>query len=483
VRSSIGRKVVWFHVIIAAALGMFISFDLAVQQLKVKSTEKTPLEWACSSFEHSDCAKVSESDWGRFPFGAAEGQLSIPTAQLGLYFFTFVFCWGLIVGTTSFSRRWVHLFYTGLTAIGVGFSIYLEYVMWVVLDYWCPLCLASHVAGLIVFIGALLVWPRWEAPELILDPVEQSDDEPSGQDVPSPVPQASVTTDHWPDWRTLVLAPIIVLLVISSEHLYFNLRIQARQLELEKYYKNTYKNYLTRYNKWQHSWVDWSITKPVDIPLQGEPVRGPANARHRVVIYSDFLCPACRRFEEMFSERILPESKKYGGIKVTFKNWPISSECNPTDQRDTHPNACKPAYAIEAVRIIGGDNAFWKMHDLLWEHYDEMKEAENVVPILQDLAQKVGVDVDTFTKTMNSQEVKDLVVASIEEGMTLGDDLLKAGTIKESDHKWIKVNSTPAVFIDGKRMNSWGHITAWKRILMAPPPKKMTSKPTTRPSR
>ena len=102
-----------------------------------------------------------------------------------------------------------------------------------------------------------------------------------------------------------------------------------------------------------------------------------ADAAHTVVVFGDFQCPACAIFETNLNGWVVPTAEKsYGGVKVVFKHWPLSPACNKHTGRDAHPKACIAARAAEAARIVGGDEAFWKMHDLLFASREALKDAD-----------------------------------------------------------------------------------------------------------
>ena len=77
--------------------------------------EKGFYDAICTGFAHSDCERVSQSKWGRFPFGQEEGKPSVPTSELGLIYYIFVICWLLWIrgatrrdGLCTFSFYWLH---------------------------------------------------------------------------------------------------------------------------------------------------------------------------------------------------------------------------------------------------------------------------------------------------------------------------------------------------------------------------------------
>jgi protein-disulfide isomerase len=90
------------------------------------------------------------------------------------------------------------------------------------------------------------------------------------------------------------------------------------------------------------------------VPVDGSPVRGPADALVTVVEVSDFECPFCKRSSATLKKI---ESTYAGKVRVVFKHNPLSM----------HPNAVPAAVMAEAARDEGGDAKFWAMHDRLYD--------------------------------------------------------------------------------------------------------------------
>src|SRR5207244_10644653 len=104
---------------------------------------------------------------------------------------------------------------------------------------------------------------------------------------------------------------------------------------LEHYWEQQYRRYD---NRWQQTYLGWTLTPPVEIAVKDSPMRGSAGAPHTVVIFSDFQCPTCKAFEQWFMGNIVARmAPRYGGLKVVFKYWPISTKCNAFASRDLHP--------------------------------------------------------------------------------------------------------------------------------------------------
>jgi protein-disulfide isomerase/uncharacterized membrane protein len=445
--------------------------------------EESLLEELCGGWKTSSCEDVTVSKWGEVKLGGEDSRINIPTAELGLFYFIAVFGWLVLVGQVSVSRWWYHLPFMALTAFGLGVATLLDIVMFTQLEKWCPLCFATHIGSLLLFIFALLLWPRRPKKTDVWLPVSQQKlDKISGakgeETQPSPGKPA------WPPKRMMVIAPVVILLSIALVHLYLvnrnsylnakltrayvklqktnldnareSLESHEKKLQRVQYLKNRYKKHYQRFSdKWQHAYLSWSLMPKVDIDTENEPFRGPADAPHTLVEYSDFGCPSCAKFEKHL-ERIAKIAEPYGGVKIIFKHWPIcKAGCNPYAYNDLHPQACAAAYAAEAAHVLGGSDAFWKMHEILYARQSEWKDDPSR---FASYAQQIGLDVEAFKKAMDSEEVKQKVRSDVEEGTNLGKNL------DEEERQWIKVNGTPAVFVDGKRLLNTRKVQAWKAI-------------------
>ena len=132
-----------------------------------------------------------------------------------------------------------------------------------------------------------------------------------------------------------------------------------------------------------------------------------------VEVFADFQCPYCAQFAKTVRQL---QSNGVEGVKtnVVFKNFPLSF----------HPDAQLAAQAAMAAREQG---KFWEMHDLLYANQAALKRED-----LLRTATKLGLDMDRFSKDLDSDRVKQIVVADFFEGMKLG------------------VQGTPTFFINGK---------------------------------
>lgn len=160
--------------------------------------------------------------------------------------------------------------------------------------------------------------------------------------------------------------------------------------------------------------AEWDMTVPafrVEIETDGHAAVGPAGAPVELVVFSDFECPYCRRFNtslDRLREEFLSE------VRVVFRHHPL---------RNIHPRAQK---AAEASLCAGDQGKFWEFHDALWTDEDLSADA------LDRHASGIGLDSDTFGDCLNSGRYYEQVEADVQAALGLGQ------------------GGTPAVFVNGR---------------------------------
>ncbi len=152
-----------------------------------------------------------------------------------------------------------------------------------------------------------------------------------------------------------------------------------------------------------------------DAPSMGDP-----KALVTLVEYSDFECPVCRNLHDVLRD-MLP--KYPGKLRVIFKDFPIEQ---------LHPWARTAAIAGRCA-YQQNPAAFWKMYDFIYDN-QEIISAANAWTMMLDYAGQSGLEADTFKVCMASPDAGDAVNASRANGQLL------------------EVNSTPTVFVNGRRM-------------------------------
>lgn len=152
----------------------------------------------------------------------------------------------------------------------------------------------------------------------------------------------------------------------------------------------------------------------VKISTQGDPYKGPLNARVTMVEFSDFQCPFCSKAVAQANALVQAFPND---LRLVFKQFPL----------DTHRDA---EFGAEAALAAHNQGKFWEMHDLLYAGFPDLSR-ETVF----GYAKKIGLDMKKFTADMDSHRFKNDVHNEEQQGELAG------------------VEGTPTFYINGKRYN------------------------------
>jgi protein-disulfide isomerase len=136
-----------------------------------------------------------------------------------------------------------------------------------------------------------------------------------------------------------------------------------------------------------------------------------------IVEYTDYQCPFCQRHSSETLTLLAANQIATGEVYYILKDLPLDS---------IHPNA---RAAAAAARCAGQQDAYWEMHDALFENQERLSDLPRETFL--DLAVTLNLDLEAFKTCLDSEEVMAAVQADIDEAAALGAD------------------STPYFFIDG----------------------------------
>jgi protein-disulfide isomerase len=132
-----------------------------------------------------------------------------------------------------------------------------------------------------------------------------------------------------------------------------------------------------------------------------------------IVEFTDFQCPSCAKSQPVL-EAIAAE---FGDkVRLVVRDFPL----------DQHTFAFKAAEAAEAAREQG---KYWEYIAILFLNQSALEVAK-----LKEYATQVGLDRKRFDEALDSNKFAEKVRRDLNDGMKLG------------------VNSTPTVFINGRRV-------------------------------
>jgi protein-disulfide isomerase len=142
-------------------------------------------------------------------------------------------------------------------------------------------------------------------------------------------------------------------------------------------------------------------------------VRGKFDAPLTLLEYGDYECPYCGRASPIVNELRVHLGDR---LRLIFRHFP---------QNSVHPHASVAAQAAESA---GAQGNFWEMHDLLFEHQDDLANAD-----LDHYALRIGLEIYQFETDMSSGRFAKRVRDDAESGEDSG------------------VKGTPTFFINDKR--------------------------------
>lgn len=137
-------------------------------------------------------------------------------------------------------------------------------------------------------------------------------------------------------------------------------------------------------------------------------VLGNPNADVIVFEWSDTECPFCKRFHETMVQ-VMQQYGTNGNVAWVYRHFPL-------DQ--IHPKARKEGEALECAAELGGNAAFWKFADRIFE----ITPANNGLDLalLPKIATEVGLDAGAFQSCLNSGKYANRIESDYQEGILAG---------------------------------------------------------------
>ena len=157
-------------------------------------------------------------------------------------------------------------------------------------------------------------------------------------------------------------------------------------------------------------------------PARGKPgarpphIRGDAKAPVTLEEFADLQCPPCGALSTILHKI---EQDYAGRVRIVFRHYPLNN----------HVHARPAAIATEAAGFQG---KFWEMHDLLYKNRATWATAPDLRPFVDSYAQTLGLDLERFSRDLESEKAKARVEADRDRANSLG------------------VDRTPTVFINDK---------------------------------
>lgn len=149
------------------------------------------------------------------------------------------------------------------------------------------------------------------------------------------------------------------------------------------------------------------------INIEDQPAKGKPEAPVTIVEFTDYECPTCAKTQPIIEQLVQEFEDK---LRLVVRDFPL----------EQHPNAFKSAEAAEAAREQG---KYWEYAAILFQKHSELSPAK-----LKEYARQVGLDINQFNAALDSGKFAEKVQRDLQDGVRLG------------------VNSTPAIFVNGRRV-------------------------------
>ncbi len=139
-------------------------------------------------------------------------------------------------------------------------------------------------------------------------------------------------------------------------------------------------------------------------------ILGNPNASVKIVEYSDFECPFCKKFH-FTMQKVMEEYGKNGDVAFVFRQFPL-------DQ--LHPkNARKIAVASECAAEQKGDDGFWDFADRFFEltPSNDRTDIEIVIP---QIANEIGLEQVSFNECLSSGKYDEHIQDDVNNAIATG---------------------------------------------------------------
>jgi protein-disulfide isomerase len=153
---------------------------------------------------------------------------------------------------------------------------------------------------------------------------------------------------------------------------------------------------------------------------------GEENAPVQILVFSDYMCPACATWGTQVEPMLKAEFVATGRARLTYFDFPLGG------------NFRHSFVAARAARCSGDQGRFWEYHDRLLANQQSWSFSQSTpTNFFLDVARGLGLDMRTFESCLRSDAHAEVVTANRLLGETLG------------------VGGTPTVFLNGRQLREW----------------------------
>ncbi|HZP94637.1 MAG TPA: thioredoxin domain-containing protein [Burkholderiales bacterium] len=137
-------------------------------------------------------------------------------------------------------------------------------------------------------------------------------------------------------------------------------------------------------------------------------VRGNPSAEVSLIEYTDFECPFCKRFHSTAKGLL----ERFGGrVNWVLRHYPLPFH---------EPAARDEAVAAECAARLGGNDAFWKYSDGLFQRTRSNGRGLPEDNALSKLAASLGLNADAFGRCLRDDKIAKRIDEDVADGSAIG---------------------------------------------------------------
>lgn len=135
-------------------------------------------------------------------------------------------------------------------------------------------------------------------------------------------------------------------------------------------------------------------------------ILGSIDAPIKIVEYSDMECPYCKLLQDTLHEVV----KEYpNDVAWVYRHLPIVN---------SHPKALDQAVAVECAGLQGGNDAFWKLLDRIYEVTPGNNRFD--MTNIEKFAKEQGLVMEEFNQCLSSGQFNEKITKQINDGFAAG---------------------------------------------------------------
>lgn len=139
-------------------------------------------------------------------------------------------------------------------------------------------------------------------------------------------------------------------------------------------------------------------------------ILGNPNAPVKIIEYSDFECPFCKRFHVTMNE-IISEAESSGNVAWIYRHFPLDS---------LHPrNARRAAVASECANELGGNDAFWQFTNG-WFEVSPANDRTDFDTVVSQLVREIGLNENLFNECLLSGKYDEHIQNDVDNAIATG---------------------------------------------------------------